>query len=198
MSKYLFLLLLTASLTACSVFPAPEKAPQQLLLSSLAPSQETSRHSDMQIRLVIERPLASTPLRQREIWYRDAGLQLTPFSRHLWAESLDLQLQSLTAEFLAQQPWAEAVSLDRPGFRAEYRLHLNLQHWYLDTAQEELLISLQANLLDSDGNSLLQRQWNEKQPVARLSPQGVAQASQTWLENWIVELNQSLKDHWQK
>jgi|AntRauTorckE6833_2_1112554.scaffolds.fasta_scaffold61106_1 ABC-type uncharacterized transport system auxiliary subunit len=198
MSKHLFFLLLIVSLAGCSVLPEPQQAPQQLLLSSLTPNVETSIDSNVQIHLVIERPLASTPLRQREIWYRDTGLQLTPFSRHLWAESLDLQLQSLTAEFLARQPWAEAVSLDRPGFRADYRLHLNLQHWYLDTTRKELLISLQANLLDSNGNSLLQRQWREKQPVASLSPQGLAQASQEWLENWIVELNQSLNDHWQK
>jgi len=196
MSKYLVILVLTASLAACSILPEPEQAPRQLLLSSLTPTEQTQGNSDLQIRLAIERPLASSPLRQREIWYRNDGLQLMPFSRHLWAESLDLQLQNLTAEYLAQQPWAEAVSLDLSGFRADYRLRLNLQHWYLDTDQQKLIIGLQANLLDSQGNSLMQKQWRDEHPVVSLSPQGVAQASQDWLENWILALNQSLNDHW--
>lgn len=198
MSKYLFLLFLTASLAACSILPAPEPAPRQLLLSSLTPAQEVGSESNLQIRLAIERPLASSPLRQREIWYRDQGLQLTPFSRHLWAESLDLQLQSLTAEYLATQPWAEAVSQDASGFRADYRLRLNLQHWYLDSTGQKLIIGLQANLLDNQGNSLLQKQWRTEQPVSNLSPLGVAEASQSWLEDWILELNLSLINYWNK
>jgi len=199
MNPYRILLLVLAfSLTACSVLPEPQKAPQQLLLSSLEPSQETTDDLNAQIRLAVERPLASTPLQQREIWYRNASHELTPFSRALWAESLDLQLQNLTAEFLAQQPWAQAVSLDLAGFRADYRLRLNLQHWYLDTHQQKLMIRLQANLLDTQGNSLFQQQWRAEQPLKELSSQGVAEASQYWLESWIVSLNQSLKSYWQE
>lgn len=186
------------SLTACSVLPEPQQAPQQLHLTSLeAASSETSA-AQASIRLAVERPLASTPLQQRHIWYRNRSHQMMPFSRTLWAESLDLQLQNLTAEYLAQQAWVQAVSLDQAGYRADYRLRLNLQHWYLDRQQETLVIRLQANLLDNQGNSLWQGIWRDEKALPEVSAIGLAEASQAWLEDWIVSLNQQLKAQWQE
>ncbi|SFB85849.1 Uncharacterized lipoprotein YmbA [Marinospirillum celere] len=191
-------ILVTVTMSACTLLPEPEPTPRLLQLQALTLQQEGDQEPKHQIRLAVERPLASSPLRQTDLWYQDQDFVLMPFSRHLWTESLDQQVQSLLADYLAAQSWSKAVSLDTPGFRSDYRLRVHLQHWYLDTRQEKLIISLQANLLNSQGNSLLQHQWRGEQAVTELSAPGLAQASQEWLQNWAEDLNQRLEAYWDK
>lgn len=195
---WLGLLSLFFALTACTLVPEPEPAPRLIQLHSLDTEPSSTASSSSQVRLTVERPLASAPLRQTEIWYQNEDFLLLPFSRHLWAESLDLQIQGLLTEYLAAQPWAEAVSLDKPGFRSDFRLRLRLQHWYLDTRQEKLIVHWQANLLDHQGNSLAQKQWRYQQPVQDLSAPGVAQSSQKALQKGAEGLNTWLKEQWNK
>ncbi|WP_114416518.1 ABC-type transport auxiliary lipoprotein family protein [Marinospirillum perlucidum] len=183
---------LLVTLSACSLLPEPSPAPRQLLLASLITAQTSQAGEPGEVRLIIEQPLAATPLQNREIWYRDAGLALTPFSRHLWAESLDRQLQRLVTEYLASQSWVGAVSLDQSGFRADYRLRLHLHEWYLDAESREVLISIQANLLEPGGDSLWQGRWTALPEVESISPQGMVTASQQWLETWVQDLNHKL------
>ncbi|MBE0507763.1 MAG: membrane integrity-associated transporter subunit PqiC [Marinospirillum sp.] len=184
-------------LSGCLVtFPQATQAPQPLLLSSLkGPDQIRELPSGKTLHLAVERPMASAPLRSRELWYRESGHRLTPFSKHLWAESLDLQVQQLLTEALGQQLWIQASLADLPGYRADYRIRLTLNQWYLQMENQSLQISLQLNLLDATGRNLLQQQWSAEQPVRTLSPGGMATASQQWLEQWSEEVSQLLYDH---
>ena len=180
---------LVISLAGCSLLPAPEAAPRQLQLTSLTttPGDSQIEHSSP-FNLVIERPRASLPLQQRELWYSQQPFYLQPYSRYLWAESLDRQLQRLVSEFLAAQPWTTSVALDSPGIRSDLRLALTLHHWYLDVPRQKLMIGLQMNLLDHQGHSLLQRNWQGEEAVNPVSPPGLAAASQRWLQAWADEL----------
>jgi ABC-type uncharacterized transport system auxiliary subunit len=184
-------------LSGCLVtFPKPTEAPQPLLLSSLK-GQDQLRElpSGKTLHLAVERPMASAPLRSRDLWYRESGHRLTPFSQHLWAESLDLQVQQLLTEALGQQLWIQASLSDLPGYRADYRIRLTLNQWYLHLDNQSLQISLQLNLLDASGRNLLQQQWSAEQPVTTLSPTAMATASQLWLELWAEEVSQILYEH---
>lgn len=189
--KLLAILFSGGLLTGCLVtFPAATEAPQPLLLSSLK-GQDQLRELPFgkTLHLAVERPLASAPLRSRELWYRESDYLLTPFSQHVWAESLDLQVQQLLTEALGQQLWIQASLADLPGYRADYRIRLTLNQWYLQMENQSLQISLQLNLLDASGNNLLQQQWLAEQPVSPLSPSGMAAASQRWLELWSDEVS---------
>lgn len=198
-SRYVLLVLLLSSslLSGCLVtFPQATPAPQPLLLSSLK-GQDQLRElpSGKTLHLAVERPQASAPLRSRDLWYRESGHRLTPFSQHIWAESLDLQVQQLLTEALGQQLWIQGSLADLPGYRADYRIRLTLNQWYLQMENQSLQISLQLNLLDTTGRNLLQQQWSAEQPVNNLSPTGMATASQQWLEQWSEEVSQLLYDH---
>lgn len=198
-SRYVLLVLLLSSslLSGCLVtFPQATPAPQPLLLSSLK-GQDQLRElpSGKTLHLAVERPQTSAPLRSRDLWYRESGHRLTPFSQHIWAESLDLQVQQLLTEALGQQLWIQASLADLPGYRADYRIRLTLNQWYLQMENQSLQISLQLNLLDATGRNLLQQQWSAEQPVNNLSPTGMATASQQWLEQWSEEVSQLLYDH---
>lgn len=198
-SRYVLLVLLLSSglLSGCLVtFPQATPAPQPLLLSSLK-GQDQLRElpSGKTLHLAVERPQASAPLRTRDLWYRESSHRLTPFSQHIWAESLDLQVQQLLTEALGQQLWIQASLADLPGYRADYRIRLTLNQWYLQMENQSLQISLQLNLLDATGRNLLQQQWSAEQPVNNLSPTGMATASQQWLEQWSEEVSQLLYDH---
>lgn len=190
-----WILLLALLLTACAAPPKPQDAPRQLLLDELGINPGHGTAQAPGLLLAIERPLAATPLRSREIWYWQANHQLAPFSNYRWAESLDVQLQHLLSAWLAQESWVQASLPDQPGYQADYRLRLTLNQWYLNPADNTLQISLQLNLLQASGRSLLQRQWTLAQPVEDTSPSGLAVASQAWLQGWAREVSQLLHDH---
>ncbi len=192
MKNYLLALSLAMTLAGCSFLPEPEPAPKQLQLTRLASDPVITPANQAPLRLVVERPQAPLPLQQRDIWYSEQPFQLQAYSRYLWTEGLDRQLQRLVSEFLAAQPWTASVALDTPGIHSDLRLRLTLHHWYLNVPQQKLMLSLQMNLLDSQGRSLLQRNWQSEEPVTPLSPLGFAAASQTWLEAWAQELAELL------
>lgn len=182
-------------LTGCagSLLPEPTPAPQQWLLKRLPNPPQTLEIKPVElankgIYLAIERPIAPTPLRGREIWYRSQEHQLSPFSEQVWAESLDQQIQQRLSDYLGQQPWLETSLLDQPGYRSAYRLRITLQEWYLNTATQQLDIALQINLLNATGSSLLQEQWTAKVPVTELTTAAMLEASQAWLEQWAREV----------
>ncbi|SFX42254.1 ABC-type transport auxiliary lipoprotein family protein [Marinospirillum alkaliphilum] len=194
--KYLLVPLMLLLLTACAAPPKPSPAPEQLLLNSLEGRNGLNTlPGDYRLHLAIERPIASSPLRSREIWYRDADHRLAPFSRHIWADSLDNQLQQLLTEYLGQELWIQAALPDQPGYRADYRLRLLINQWYLDTRSRKLQISLQLNLLDAAGNNLLQQQWSAEQSVRDMSAEGMARASHRWLQGWAAEVSELLYEH---
>lgn len=184
---------------AGSLLPAPEPAPQQWLLEPLKiPAQELSLASNQLIYLGIERPQSSTPLRSTQMWYRNQQHQLMPFSSNEWAESLDVQLQQGLSLFFAQQAWVSASLTDQPGYKSAYRLGLGLHEWYLDAAQKELSIALQVNLFSAQGVSLWQNTWQTKIALPNASVPAMVSASQEWLDNWALELNELLIQEFDK
>lgn len=193
MRYLLFLILLSSFLLggcAGSLLPEPKPAPQQWLLKRL-PSPPTvlttQQPKQPTVFLAIERPTAPTPLRGREIWYRSQH-QLSPFGEQVWAESLDQQIQQRISDYFGQQSWLATSLPDQPGYRANYRLRITLQEWYLDTDQQQLDIAVQINLLDANGRSLLQQQWIAQPKVNALTPAAMLDASQQWLEEWAAEM----------
>lgn len=195
MYRYLVLLAIAAFLGGCNLLPQAQPAPIQMLLQPLQPTDQTEAPMIRQLQLAIERPLASAPLRGREIWYRNAGHDLHPFAQHVWAESLDLQLQQLLFNHLLQQEVA-AVSLDQPGFNADYRLRIQLQGWYLDTESGQLDIQLNTQLLDAQGKLLGQLYWTRQETVDELSPAGMLQASQRAVQQWADAVSLALQQDW--
>lgn len=192
--RYLLFLILLSSflLSGCagSLLPEPKPAPQQWLLKRL-PSPPTvlttQQPKQPTVFLAIERPTAPTPLRGREIWYRSQH-QLSPFGEQVWAESLDQQIQQRISDYFGQQSWLATSLPDQPGYRANYRLRITLQEWYLDTDKQQLDIAVQINLLDANGRSLLQQQWIAQPKVNALTPAAMLDASQQWLEEWAAEM----------
>ena len=202
--RYLLPLLISVFLlTACagSLLPEPEPSPQQWLLKRLANpspnaslSATTNQSNQQGIYLAIERPTAPTPLRGREIWYRSQQHQLSPFSKQVWAESLDQQIQQRMSDYLNQQPWLETSLPDQPGYRSAYRLRITLQEWYLNTVTQQLDIAVQINLLDAAGNSLLQHQWVAQPATSELSTAAMLATSQSWLNEWAAEVALLLRE----
>ncbi|GLR62887.1 ABC-type transport auxiliary lipoprotein family protein [Marinospirillum insulare] len=196
--RYFFSLVLTGwLLTGCTdslLVPQPETAPQQWLLKTLPspPDTLTNQPMSLGISLAVERPTAPAPLRTREIWYRSQEHQLSPFGKQRWAESLDQQVQQLISNFLGQQSWLETSLVDQPGYRSTYRLRITLQEWYLNTAKQQLDIAIQINLLDAQGNNLLQHQWNAQPQVTELTTAALLATSQAWLDHWAIEVSDLL------
>ncbi len=191
--RYLLPLMLGVSLllSGCSgkLLPEPKPAPQQWLLKRLPspPQILEMQQSTQRVFLAIERPAAPTPLRGREIWYR-SQYQLSPFGEQVWAESLDQQIQQRMSDYFGQQAWLATSLPDQPGYRANYRLRITLQEWYLNTDTHQLDIALQINLLDASGRSLLQQQWIAQPQVNALTPAAMLDTSQQWLEEWAAEV----------
>ncbi|MFK7160009.1 ABC-type transport auxiliary lipoprotein family protein [Marinospirillum sp. MEB164] len=184
------LLLLLISLHACTLLPHPEPEPKRLQLA--LPMMNTNPlASSGGLHLAIDRPNAAGPLRSRDLWYREEQA-LNAFSRYQWAESLDLQLQRWLVHGLGQASWTHSVLPDQPGFTSDLRLLLTLDQWYLNLPEQTLDIDLQITLLDPQGVSLYQRRWQAKPSVAPVSPLGMVQASQIWLEAWLIELEADL------
>lgn len=186
------MLMISFLISGCagSLLPEPKPAPQQWLLQRLpSPPQTLEVNSPQQgVFLAVERPTAPTPLRGREIWYRSQQHQLSPFGEQVWAESLDQQIQQRVSDYLNQQSWLATSLPDQPGYRSAYRLRITLQEWYLNTDTQQLDITVQINLLDASGRSLLQQQWTANPAVTALTPAAMLNASQQWLEEWAIEV----------
>lgn len=190
------LIILSSYLSACAggLLPEAEPAPQQWLLHKLEVVDAHTPPNNVvtNVSLAVERPSAATPLRGKQIWYRNNAHQLTPFSQNIWAESLDIQLQQRVAEYLGRNWWVQTSLPDAPGYKADYRLRLNLQDWYLNLPQQQLEITLQASLLDAAGHSLWHKTWSANPAVTVASPAAMLQTSQEWLASWVLELNELL------
>ncbi|WP_416886301.1 ABC-type transport auxiliary lipoprotein family protein [Marinospirillum sp.] len=187
------LLLLLVGLHACTLLPQPEPEPRRLQLTLPQLDTATSTATTSRLQLAIDRPQAASPLRGRDLWYRE-DQALNAFSRYQWAESLDLQLQRWLVHGLGQAGWTHSVLPDQPGFASDLRLLLTLDQWYLNLPAQTLDIDLQVTLLDPQGVSLYQRRWQARPSVTPLAPLGMVGASQIWLETWLIELEADLAE----
>lgn len=186
------LLSLSLALSGCTLLPQASEPPRKLTLSPLQPSTSVEAPA-FGGQLAIERPQTSTPLSGRQAWYLDRDGTLNAFAQHVWSDSLDRLLQQQLTLYLAQSGPFASTATDAPGFRADYRLRLTLNRWYLDTRTQQLNIDLYAQLLNDRGEQLAARVWQANPPVTPLSPVGMQQASQDWLQTWAEALQDWLQ-----
>lgn len=195
----LFSLLASLALSGCTgLVPASTPAPQTWQLEAFAfinnkaDTTSTVTKKIASLKVLVEQPLTSSPLASTNIWYAQQANQLTPFSNNKWTQSLDKQLQLRLSQYLAQQPNLATSLIDAPGFLPDLRLRLSLQDWYLDAANSQLKISLQLNLINSKGDSLLSKHWQEALALKENNAASLVATSQTWLENWAAEIAELL------
>ncbi|MCD8512236.1 MAG: PqiC family protein [Nitrincola sp.] len=185
---------LSISLVGCSVLPEAGPAPVQLQLMSNVNEDrvaETVWSADKGT-LVIETPQATTALSSRALWYQSGEHQLTPFRDHIWTEPLPMQIERLAAEYLATNLKGINVLTDQPGVMADYRLRVHLHQWHLDQTSQRLLVVINADLLQENGQPVVSWQWQQSEALPDVSAQGLAAAGQVWLYKWLAELSDRL------
>lgn len=198
--KYILVVLAVSwVMSGCTgLVPASTPAPQTWQLEAFAfinnkaDTTSTVTKKPARLKVLVEQPLTSSPLASTNLWYAQQANQLMPFSNNKWTQSLDKQLQLRLSQYLAQQPKIATSLVDAPGFIPDVRLRLSLQDWYLDAANSQLKISLQLNLLNPRGDSLLSKNWQEEVALSKNNAANLVTASQTWLENWAKEVAELL------
>lgn len=192
--KLIAILVLKLAVVGCNILPEAGPAPVQLqIMSNIEQAKvvETVWSADKGS-LLIETPQAAAALQSRNIWYQTGKNQLTPFRDHIWSEPLSFQIERLAIEYLTINLPGVNVLSDRPGVIGDKRLRVHLHQWHLDPASQQLLVTVHVGLVNANSQPIVSWQWKQLQPLADVSPQGLAAASQIWVDQWLAELNHRL------
>ncbi len=181
-------------LAGCNLLPQAGPAPNQLQLISTITEDSLNETVWTAERgtLIVETPLATTALNSRALWYQTGAHQLTPFRDHIWTEPLPLQMERLATEYLGTHLQGVNVLMDQPGILSDYRLRIHLHQWHLDQTSQRLLVGISADLIKANGQPIVSWQWQQSEALPEVTAQGLASASQSYLNKWLVDLSERL------
>lgn len=173
MKRWFFLVLLSASMAACSLSPVKSTPTHQYALLKVS-QQRLSRHATRRS-ILVNAPLASPGYRTDRMLYLKTPYRLSAFSHNTWIAPPSSMLLPLLVESLRNTHYYHAVMPAPFGGMTDLRLetHLEQLHQNFLQAPSRVEVILAASLVNNKTNRVVaSRRFKSSVPARSDNPYG--------------------------